>query len=88
MGCAIVAASHANKAVKLVAGSVREGEHQHAAGLFVTTSPALLAEKAEAIIDFTAPDATLALAREVAKTGGIIVIGTTGFTPEQQNELP
>lgn len=87
MGCALVAASHANKAVRLVAGSVRIHEHQHAAGLFVTASPEVLAQKATAIIDFTTPEATLAVAKEVAKTGGIIIIGTTGFSEVQQQEI-
>jgi len=87
MGCALVAAAHANKAIKLVAGSVKEGEHKHAAGLFVTSDPAIFAEKAEAFIDFTAPEATIALAKEVAKTGGILIVGTTGFSVQQQKEL-
>ena len=87
MGCALVAAANANKAVKLVAGSVRVGELPQVAGLFVTSDQAIFAGKADAIIDFTAPDATIALAKEVAKTGGIIIIGTTGFSAEQQKEL-
>lgn len=87
MGVALVAAAHSNQAVKLVAGSVRDHEHQHAAGLFITASPAELAQKAEAIIDFTTPEATVSLAQEVAKTGGIIVIGTTGFSAEQQKTI-
>ncbi len=87
MGCALVAAAHSNKAVSLVAGSVRAHEHQHAAKLFVTTDPAVLAEKAAAIIDFTSPKATLANAKEVAKTGGILVVGTTGFSASEQKEL-
>ena len=87
MGCALVTAAHANKSVKLVAGSVKDGELQQASGLFVTSSPEIFAEKAEAIIDFTAPEATIVLARQVAKTNGIIIIGTTGFSAEQQKEL-
>ncbi len=87
MGQALVASAHGNSDVKIVAGSVRTGAHQHAAGLFVTSSPAILAEKADAMIDFTTPEATIALAREVAKTGGIMIIGTTGFTDGQQKKL-
>ena len=39
------------------------------------------------VIDFTAPEASLANARCAVKNGNPIVIGTTGFTPEQQAEL-
>ena len=39
------------------------------------------------VIDFTAPEASLANARCAVKNGNPIVIGTTGFTPEQKAEL-
>ena len=39
------------------------------------------------IIDFTAPEASLANARAAVRHGNPIVIGTTGFTPEQKAEL-
>jgi 4-hydroxy-tetrahydrodipicolinate reductase len=87
MGQALIASAHGNKDVKIVAGSVRNATKQHAAGLFVTSDPAVLSQKADAAIDFTTPEATLALAREVAKTGGILVIGTTGFSDGQQKKL-
>ncbi len=87
MGQALIASAHGNKDVKIVAGSVRNVAKQHAAGLFVTSDPAVLAQKADAVIDFTTPEATLALAREIAKTGGILVIGTTGFSDGQQKKL-
>ncbi len=87
MGCALVAAAHAKKSVKLVAGSSRNGDNVEVDGLFITSDPAVLASKATAIIDFTTPEATLCLAHEVAKTGGVLVIGTTGFSPSEQKEL-
>ncbi len=87
MGQALVASAHGNKDVKIVAGSVRSKAAQHAAGLFVTSDPAVLVQKADAVIDFTTPEATLAVAREIAKTGGILVIGTTGFSDGQQKKL-
>ncbi|MEQ1706376.1 MAG: 4-hydroxy-tetrahydrodipicolinate reductase [Rickettsiales bacterium] len=87
MGQALIATAHGNKDVKIVAGGVRNTAKQQAAGLFVTSEPAVLAGKAEAVIDFTTPETTLALAREVAKTGGIIVIGTTGFSDGQQKKI-
>jgi len=43
--------------------------------------------EADVVIDFTAPKATLEHARFVASHSMNIVIGTTGFTAEQLNEL-
>ena len=40
-----------------------------------------------AVIDFTAPAVSLANARLAAETGTPVVIGTTGFSPEQLREL-
>ena len=39
------------------------------------------------VIDFTSPEASLATARTAAKNGNPVVIGTTGFTPAQREEL-
>ncbi len=39
------------------------------------------------IIDFTSPEASLNLAKEVAEHGASLVIGTTGFTDEQKKDL-
>ena len=41
----------------------------------------------DVLIDFTLPDATLANAALCAKYGKGMVIGTTGFTPEQKEKL-
>ncbi len=42
---------------------------------------------ADAIIDFTAPAASVALAQEAAKRSLIHIIGTTGFTPKDEQAL-
>ncbi len=39
------------------------------------------------IIDFTAPESSVAMAKIAAKHGNPVVIGTTGLTKEQQDEL-
>lgn len=44
-------------------------------------------EQFDVLIDFTAPDATLANAEACAASGRKMVIGTTGFTPEQRAQL-
>lgn len=41
----------------------------------------------DVLIDFTAPDATLENAKICAEHGKGLVVGTTGFTPEQESEL-
>jgi 4-hydroxy-tetrahydrodipicolinate reductase len=43
--------------------------------------------QADVVIDFTSPQASLAIASAVAKYKKPIVIGTTGFTPVQEEEL-
>lgn len=40
-----------------------------------------------AVIDFSGPEATLPLARDCAERGVPLVVGTTGFTPEQAAQL-
>jgi len=44
-------------------------------------------DQIDVLIDFTVPAATVANARLCAEKGKAIVIGTTGFTPEQLAEL-
>ena len=39
------------------------------------------------VVDFTAPEASLATAHAAARMGNPAVIGTTGFSPEQMKEL-
>lgn len=44
-------------------------------------------DQIDVLIDFTVPAATVANAKRCAQSGKAIVIGTTGFSPEQQAEL-
>jgi len=53
-------------------------------GIVVAVDPAPLLDKADGVLDFTIPAATLALAEIVAKRGLVHVIGTTGFSPENE----
>ncbi len=53
-------------------------------GVIVAADPAPLLDKADGVIDFTIPAATLALAEIVAKRGLVHVIGTTGLSPENE----
>jgi 4-hydroxy-tetrahydrodipicolinate reductase len=97
MGITLIKATLASPAFTLAAGSERPGFDAKAAAnllagagaaeLRVTSDAAELAELADAVIDFTAPEATLPLAKALAKQGKVHIIGTTGFTAEQQQEL-
>ncbi|HEY1541486.1 MAG TPA: 4-hydroxy-tetrahydrodipicolinate reductase [Xanthobacteraceae bacterium] len=53
-------------------------------GIAVAADPAPLLEKADGVIDFTIPAATIALAEIVAKRGLVHVIGTTGLSAENE----
>jgi len=53
-------------------------------GIKVTADPAPLLAKADGLVDFTIPAATIALAEIVAKAGLVHVIGTTGLSSENE----
>ena len=53
-----------------------------ATGVPVTDSPAEVLSRAQAVIDFTRPAATVAMADLTADLGLVHVIGTTGLSPE------
>ena len=53
----------------------------------IDTDAAKLVREADAILDFTTPAATLALAKVAAKAGVAHVIGTTGLSAAEEAEL-
>jgi len=55
-----------------------------ASGIKVEVDPAPLLARADGLIDFTIPAATIAFAEIVAKHGRVHVIGTTGLSPENE----
>ena len=97
MGLTLVKTAQANRRVTLVAGSERPGFDENAVkaqletvgcrNLFVTSDAETFVSNSQAVIDFTAPAATLAVAKAVAKKGGVHIIGTTGWSDVQQKEL-
>lgn len=56
-------------------------------GVSVSDGIETAARDADVIIDFTAPEATLAHAEYSVRNEKSMVIGTTGFAPEQREEL-
>ena len=97
MGQTLIKTVLATEGVTLVAGSERAGfnettvnaqlERAGCKNLFITSNPELLAEEADAILDFTSPESTLALAKAAAKFDRIHIVGTTGFNDTQKREL-
>lgn len=97
MGQTLIKSVLATDGVTLVAASERPGFDSTAIGailaglgatnLPLTSDATALVEKADAVIDFTSPEATLAVAAAIADRGGIHVVGTTGFTDAQQQKL-
>ena len=57
-------------------------------GVSVSDGVEVAAGAADVIIDFTVPEATLAHAEYSVRNEKSMVIGTTGFTPEQREEAP
>jgi 4-hydroxy-tetrahydrodipicolinate reductase len=58
-----------------------------ALGLHVEDSPKAGLRRASALVDFTAPAASVENARAAAAANVPIVIGTTGFSPQQEDEI-
>lgn len=56
-------------------------------GVMVTDDASLAISNAQVVIDFTAPAATLAFAKLCAQRGAVHVIGTTGMTKEETDQL-
>ena len=98
MGSRLVALLQDESSLKLVAALEAPG---HAAlqrdagevagvsrlGLPITSDPEAVLTGNRILIEFSVPEASLAHLRIVARTGGRAVIGTTGFSPAQKEEV-
>ncbi len=98
MGCRLVALIK-DSTVLTLAGAIEEKGH-HAVGddagetagcgrvgLPITDDFAALLDRGEVVVDFSAPEATLHHLRTVAQHRRAMVIGTTGFSAPQLEEL-
>ena len=56
-------------------------------GVNVAADPVAAFVEADVVLDFTAPDATVAYAELAAQARAVHVIGTTGFQPEHEEKL-
>ena len=98
MGSRIVACLHEPGDLRLVAALEAPG-HQAIGrdagevagvgrlGVTVQGDPTTAIGRGRTLVEFSTPEATLAHLRLVADTGGRAVIGTTGFTPAQREEI-
>lgn len=98
MGAANIRAVASTNGLKLHAALDRAGTHAIGMdagllaglpplGIIVSDDIAAALEGADAIIDFTAPAASVALAEQAAKAGLIHVIGTTGCSEADEAKL-
>jgi 4-hydroxy-tetrahydrodipicolinate reductase len=98
MGRAIIQAAAQNSQVKLAVALDRAGNPLigqdaaalaglPAAGVMVTDSLAVVINDFDVLIDFSRPEGTLAVLPLCLKHGKGMIIGTTGFTPEQKAEV-
>src|SRR5215204_3664252 len=98
MGCRLVSLVRDSTALAL-AGAL-EGKGHHAVGedagetagsgrvgITITEDLPALMERGEVVIDFSSPEATLQHLRIVAQHRRAMVVGTTGFSPDELDEL-
>lgn len=98
MGQMLARAVLASDKARLVGATVRPGNPWvgqdlgqamggPAIGLTVTDDPVQAIASAQAVIDFTTPDTTVAMAELTAQARAVHVIGTTGFEPAHLAKL-
>lgn len=93
MGQTLISATLADPRFTLNAGSERAAVEParlaalSAAGLTIVSDAAALVAASDAVIDFTSPESTLAIAEAAAQKGSIHIIGTTGLSREDEQAL-
>lgn len=85
-GCVVVAASEVQGS-PVVGRDAGEAAGIGAIGVSVTADPHALFDRAEAVIEFSTPGATMDHARTAAEARCIHVIGTTGLDADQTKAL-
>ncbi len=91
MGSRILALARKDSDFRIVGALEANGKPEIGKEIFsgvkVTDDLDPLLAKGDVLIDFTTPEATLAHLRQVVKARKAIVIGTTGFTDQQMEEI-
>lgn len=86
-GAAVVAGAFERPGSEAIGKDVGELAGVGALGVLVTDDPLPLVAAAEGVLDFTIPDATVALSELSAQARIVHVIGTTGFGPKHLDRL-
>ncbi len=86
MGQRIQALSVNDPALKVVYGLEKKGTSSTLSGISVGSDTTFL-KKADVVIDFTVAEATIELLPEVVAHRKAMVIGTTGFSQEQEGQI-
>jgi 4-hydroxy-tetrahydrodipicolinate reductase len=98
MGLSLVHAVHETRGFALAGALERKGAPQlgedagelaglKPAGVKIASDPRALLGKADAIVDFTVPASTVALAKLAAEAGIAHVIGTTGLSADDEKAI-
>ncbi len=88
MGAQVASAVLAADGLRLGALFDRPGSEGQVVTAGVLTTPEAAVQACQVLIDFTAGDASAALAQACAASGGpALVIGSTGFTPEAEERV-
>jgi len=85
MGQQLIKSSKSNKNFKLVTLTENKTITKKIAGIKLDLNTELAFEKIDVIIDFTVPKCTLEILKIASKLKKRVVIGTTGFTQEEES---
>ena len=85
MGQQLIKSSKNNKNFKLAALTENKAISKKIAGIKLDINTEQAFKKTDVIIDFTVPNCTLDILKIASKLKKRVVIGTTGFTKEQEN---
>jgi len=87
MGQQLIKSSKKNKNFQLVALTENRIINKKFNGIKPELNSAKAFKKADIIIDFTIPNCTLEILKIASKLKKKVVIGTTGFTKSQENQI-
>jgi len=87
MGQQLIRSSEKNKKFKIVALTENRLINKKISGIKPEFNSYKAFKKSDVIIDFTVPECTLEVLRIASKLKKKIVIGTTGFTRSQENQI-
>ena len=87
MGQQLIKSSKKNKNFKLVALTENRSINKTFNGIKLELNSEKVFKKTDVIIDFTIPDCTLEILKIASKIKKKVVIGTTGFNRNQENQI-